>query len=383
MTTLGALNALKSRITGPGLYFEELNVRNKKSFKKSILEFNDDSSLLLTREGDIYNPKSILFINPSEDFRLKYFIIESGGSEILRLDIGLCGCFKNDLVEKYNADDDNIIQINLPWKELKLDNMLKMVALQYHQIIIKIEYEGVYNNSYLLGYYSFHDTEERRMMAQVPHEMIIPYMQTTNINHQGENPNYSLYINGLVNGLFFKNIDFYNIRSLKISLDGEDFIEINKLNWRTFMKKINDFYYYLPFDDNLDYFNINLSSAVNCTSIENIVLTIDSNECDFEVGYRSVNVLRMASGMCGLAFKMIRNSNSSKIKRINKKLGGDIYCSVNMVNIKDNDEYLNCKTCNKNFLKSGALLWIQQKKKCPHCRSSWSLSSLIIYKNCE
>lgn len=44
-----------------------------------------------------------------------------------------------------------------------------------------------------------------------------------------------------------------NINHLKLYFNERNFLHINKLNYRTFIKKIDNNSYYLPFDDNFDF----------------------------------------------------------------------------------------------------------------------------------
>ena len=63
----------------------------------------------------------------------------------------------------------------------------------------------------------------------------------------------------------------------------------------------------------------------------------------------------------------------------NKKIEGDIICSICFSNIENENKYMNCNTCNKNFMAESLRQWLIQDNSCPLCRSVWT--NRIIYIN--
>lgn len=66
---------------------------------------------------------------------------------------------------------------------------------------------------------------------------------------------------------------------------------------------------------------------------------------------------------------------------INKKLIGDDSCSISLSTIEENNKYMSCDTCNKNFIDTEILKWLEEKNNCPNCRADWE--NITIYVNIE
>jgi len=62
----------------------------------------------------------------------------------------------------------------------------------------------------------------------------------------------------------------------------------------------------------------------------------------------------------------------------NKKLIGDNECPINYLTIEENDKYLCCNTCHKNFLPEITVDFIKQHKKCPYCKSQFNKIEIFI-----
>jgi hypothetical protein len=62
---------------------------------------------------------------------------------------------------------------------------------------------------------------------------------------------------------------------------------------------------------------------------------------------------------------------------VNKKLDSIENCPVTFNDIEE--EYICCSVCNKIFDIEVKEMWIDIRKKCPHCRQEWS--NYVIYKN--
>lgn len=62
-----------------------------------------------------------------------------------------------------------------------------------------------------------------------------------------------------------------------------------------------------------------------------------------------------------------------------KKIEGDIKCSICLSNIENENKYMTCDTCNKNFMEGPLREWLTNESSCPLCRSEWT--NRIIYIN--
>lgn len=65
-------------------------------------------------------------------------------------------------------------------------------------------------------------------------------------------------------------------------------------------------------------------------------------------------------------------------KKINNP--DEMLCCIMLLDINDNDNYIQCKECTKNFTEA-VCVWIEEHKNCPHCRQVWSFDNYIIYEN--
>ena len=375
-----------------GTFEQRLNI-NKRSIIMKTLEFGNSLNVILPRDGDIFDIKAIQFINPSNNFNFESLSIEIGGNEIIRLDKDLCALIYNNKYQKFKnietIDDNRVLTYNLPWEELRLKNVIKCISLQFHQIIIKLNYDGQCENSKLYYYYTYLQNQDRSLIVQNNHDMKIEQLFCQEMNHTINSREHILLFNGLGNGLFINNLDISKINNLKIKLNNIIYIELNKYNIKTFVRELNDMCFYLPFGDNLDFANDDYNNSINFSRFENVILELDYNMEDFEyikfkVGMKSMNIFRIASGLSCMMF-LISNSNVNLMqnrienKRENKKITGDIFCGIKYSNINENEEYFSCDVCHKNFSYDVSRQWIEIRKKCPICIQPWT--NFTIYTN--
>ena len=202
---------------------------------------------------------------------------------------------------------------------------------------------------------------------------------------------HQLLFNGLSNGLFISNLDIKKINSLKLKLNNNIFINLDKYNIKTFVRELNDTNFYLSFSDNLDFTNKNYDASINFSRFDSITLELDYNMEDlevlnFKIGLKSLNKLRIISGMAGLVFStsnihQIRTNTNIRreVVKENKRISGDTFCAIKHADIEDNEEYYSCDCCNKSFSYNVSRQWIEQRKKCPMCVQPWT--NFTIYVN--
>lgn len=349
----------------------------KKSFSYYELPF-DNCVLSLPRIGDVFNPRTVQFKNVSSDFHFNSLSLEIGGTLILTIDSEIGKLVSSDFEEEFLIDNQRVINYNIPWNEMRLDNLLKLVALQYHDVKFRINYQGNFSQASMLGICTFLDSEPRIQMAQSAHEQIIEQLSKQNIQHNELTTEHTILFNGISKGLFFNNINLNDIIKLEIQLNEETFIDLDLFSIRTFIKVIDQDNFYLPFDGIKDFNNTDYSGGVNFSKIDSTILKLETlHTCNFNIGCKNLNHLRIMSGMGGLSYFL---SNEQHVfMRENKLLQGENECPVNYNIIKSGDEYLNCGVCKKNFGLPIVQEWVEKRKSCPMCRQKWKIWK--IFKN--
>lgn len=356
-------------------------------YKKKSINFSKhtivNNKLIIERSGDIYNLRCIQFINPEENFKFKSFSIIIGGMLISKIYIDICEYLgkenNNSIIDKFEIGDKKVINFNIPWNELGFTDIIKLVSLQFHHVEIMIDYEGIYENCYIYGNYKFLENTERTMLVNTQHNTPIIQMVKQNINHLNQVSEHNLLFSGLGNGLFFENFDFNVLNNVKLLLNGNEFINLDQFNYKSFLKKINKNTYYFSFDNTNKIIKNDYSYSINYSRIEDIKLVIDSNNhFNGKISTILTNIFKIMSGMGGIVFHNNLKNKGYIIQKIKKKLVGDNFCGVHFDNIEDGDEYISCNTCKKNFHTEITLTWVKDKKKCPHCNQGWDNLELYI-----
>jgi hypothetical protein len=308
-----------------------------------------------------------------------------------------------EYVNETFVNNERVLTFNIPWKELGYESVLKLICYAYQTTKFKIDYSGNCGSCVLLGYYSFISTNERVTLIHQTHKNKIFQLMKQKCIQETQEKTHQLYFNGLINGLFFIDLDYNNILELKILLNGFEYMALNKYTLPSFIRKLSSNNFYLPFDCNPEFNNTEPNSSINFSRLEIVSLQLKTtnpinptNPINFYVGCKMLNIFKIVPhmGMGNLEFSYINlhnpsnnqqpnNSNSTNIAPIftyeNKLIDGDIQCPVNYENIKENDEYLNCGVCNKNFLLNIVRQWVIAKNTCPSCRQVWA--NWVIYKN--
>jgi len=277
----------------------------------------------------------------------------------------------------------------LPWNLLKI-KPIPFVALLYCDVSFKL-ITSHQCNAKLYVKQTFLENDARRIYADTTHEIIIKQFQEQEIHLDSNQHDIRLNLAGLIKGFFIDNInDIQEINNIKFLLNNNIRINYNKTMIQLFTKKISDRCIYIPFDDE-DFNESTNNASLNCDRIDNISLKIDSN-VNQNVTIRALNVnsLRVMNGMAGVVYlynmTSLWTSNRSNVTipnfiwvEDNKKIEGDTKCAICLSNIENENKYITCTTCKKNFMEEPLREWLVKDNSCPLCRSEWT--ERIIYIN--
>lgn len=279
---------------------------DKKAVEIFELKFSN-KELIIHKYADLFNLQSIQFRNVSKNFIFKKLYLYIGNITILSLDNNLMNLFyesKNNLYrEEMNIDNQQIITFNIPWKELGYLDLLKLISLQYQDVMFRLEYEGTCESCLALGYYTFLNNTERTKMAQSPQENVFFQLEKQNLVQKENIDTHKLLFNGIINGLFIIGLDYVNIVELELLINGHERLKINKFNLPYFVKKISETNFYLPLDGNFYFNDIDFSYGTNFSRLENISLRVNTSKpTNFQVGVKTPNILVIENGMVRVPF---------------------------------------------------------------------------------
>ena len=113
---------------------------------KTNLSSHSIGEVSLTRtHTDIYNLKHIIIINPSENFKIDYVDLIIGVDTILRIYFDFLKCIKKEFMSKIIlSEEEMMIVYDIPWHDMGYTDIVKLVALQFHEISFKVVYAGNY-----------------------------------------------------------------------------------------------------------------------------------------------------------------------------------------------------------------------------------------------
>jgi hypothetical protein len=381
------------------------------------LFFENNHNLLVTRNADTCNFKNLIFKTQTAMTSSEF--INSLGSSTFNLEIGGSTILSNrlELYTKLNPIkqiDSNIFIVEIPWN--KFNDDLYLIALQYHEIRCRLQFTNpnFISESSLLVEYIYLDSDRRRNLAQNGHEKPVQLFQSQYINlNQPSNQIVSRLGFDLLSKGIIIDTDINNINNIKLTFNGHERWNYNKVMLRLLSKNIGPNLYYIPFDSNVDIFDKNVNSfrsGTNFSRIDTTIMTINFDNPVQTIGFHSLflNFLRYHSGMGRMKFSVgnfidlqTENYNSNTINNLINKLspiGNKIVwkyldklldttrntsCPITYDEIKSNDKYCFCTECKYNF--SGTIFkeYIEGaiNKRCSMCRSQWTNWTIYTNKN--
>ena len=189
---------------------------------------------------------------------------------------------------------------------------LPLIALQYHEVKINIEFGSNPDGAELWADYIFLDTDERRRFAQLSHEYLIEQVQFTGEESTSASGdlNAKLSFNHPVKELIWHSeVDSVATGTAKLMLNGNDrfserdskyFTQVQPFQHHsgTASKKVGVYSFALKPEEHQP------SGTLNMSRIDTAQLRLSgwANDSTVSIYAHSYNVLRILSGMGGLAY---------------------------------------------------------------------------------
>ena len=374
------------QLIGNGAYDANIpNNQNRHSLHVTTQYFNNEICTI-SRTGDLYTPTKILCYNCSEDFSINSIQLIIGGQIITEINDTKFLDFIN--FSEYIYIDNTLNKV-YHLDKTKLFFSIKMVALQFSEVKIRISKTGNCNTIKLNGVYDFLNTQERQETIINPYENCIKQMKIGTIQNYNSDQLLSLHMNGNVNGFILTDINPNIINSIKLKLNGNDRLDYqDKLEIRMSTQIINNNTIYINLNES-NYHDDVTNSSLNTSRMENIQLQLGldegNNGINFKIGCYSNNILRIATGIGGILYIFNHEIGINIPPSVStyqlwakkpKLMVGNTICPVMYEEI--GRDYICCHQCKKNFDSSIIESWIKTHQNCPMCRVTWNDSTIYI-----
>lgn len=379
---------------------------------------NETRYIEIERLSDTVMP-SYIIINTNIPMNLEQFITSIGNSKF-NMEIGGARIFENRIslyigLGLIRQLDSVTFSIGIPYSQYNDD--LYLIALQYHRVkcYLKLDRFDFISDCSLVLEYKYLSTNTRRDIAQNSHEKYLQLFQSsyTELTQPTNSITQNLPFDLISKGLLIET-DINNVSSIRLKLNGINRWDYNSTMLKLYSRQISPGIFYIPFNSKIDLFNKDITtyrSGLNFSRIDQAEFTINFSQPVTKLGVHSLyfNILRIMSGMAGLAFSAhasieISTSNMPHAQptlwpfssnpittstivwnRVNKILLGlkNTDCPITYNPINTGDEYCVCSTCKYNFSKTAFIdtCVYSNKYKCPICRSQWT--DWTIYTNID
>ncbi len=345
----------------------------------------ENNELLIDRSVDQIKP---LFLKSNHP--IDYLILEIGELAILKFPLKFC----NRLFSTINME--NGYMYTIPWNKFNME-FIPVISLQFQRIkFIIISSHLCQAELYIQSKFISNDSR-MRLISENLNLQIRQYQEQNIILNQNDNNLTNLNLHGNVTGIFIDNVNINEITNIKLKLENYERINYNIIQLQLFTKEIDNNCFYIPFNDldfsnNLFYDN-SVSSSIDFSRINNISIEIRSNiEQDIKIKTFSHNILRISGGLSGLENLSINQTMNNNFRQFittnyissenieqNKTIDGDTFCPITHQEIKQEDKYMKCNKCHKNFIENALKIWLIENRTCPMCRQTWT--SKFIYTN--
>ena len=275
----------------------------------------------ISRNGDLVHKLYLVLNSDGDDARdaVSKVEVEIGGQLIDR-QYGKWMTIWNELTLPVGKKDGYMNMVNdatnnryVPlefWFCRNIGLALPLIALQYHEVKINIEFASSITSAELWADYIFLDTDERRRFAQLSHEYLIEQVQFTGTETVSDNSNLSakLSFNHPVKELIWKGQG--NTGTAKLMLNGNDRFAEREAKYFALVQPYQHHTNIPELSCNINVYSFALkpeehqpSGTLNMSRIDTAQLQLKGAEPgDVDIYAHSYNVLRILSGMGGLAY---------------------------------------------------------------------------------
>jgi hypothetical protein len=275
----------------------------------------------ISRNGDLVHKLYLVLNSDSDDARdaVSKVEVEIGGQLIDR-QYGKWMTIWNELTLPVGKKDGYMNMVNdatnnryVPlefWFCRNIGLALPLIALQYHEVKINVEFASSITSAELWADYIFLDTDERRRFAQLSHEYLIEQVQFTGTETVSDNSNLSakLSFNHPVKELIWKGQG--NTGTAKLMLNGNDRFAEREAKYFALVQPYQHHTNIPDLSCNINVYSFALkpeehqpSGTLNMSRIDTAQLQLKGAEPgDVDIYAHSYNVLRILSGMGGLAY---------------------------------------------------------------------------------
>ena len=275
----------------------------------------------ISRNGDLVHKLYLVLNSDGDDARdaVSKVEVEIGGQLIDR-QYGKWMTIWNELTLPVGKKDGYMNMVNdatnnryVPlefWFCRNIGLALPLIALQYHEVKINVEFASSITSAELWADYIFLDTDERRRFAQLSHEYLIEQVQFTGTETVSDNSNLSakLSFNHPVKELIWKGQG--NTGTAKLMLNGNDRFAEREAKYFALVQPYQHHTNIPELSCNINVYSFALkpeehqpSGTLNMSRIDTAQLQLKGAEPgDVDIYAHSYNVLRILSGMGGLAY---------------------------------------------------------------------------------
>ena len=275
----------------------------------------------ISRNGDLVHKLYLVLNSDGDDARdaVSKVEVEIGGQLIDR-QYGKWMTIWNELTLPVGKKDGYMNMVNdatnnryVPlefWFCRNIGLALPLIALQYHEVKINVEFASSITSAELWADQIFLDTDERRRFAQLSHEYLIEQVQFTGTETVSDNSNLSakLSFNHPVKELIWKGQG--NTGTAKLMLNGNDRFAEREAKYFALVQPYQHHTNIPELSCNINVYSFALkpeehqpSGTLNMSRIDTAQLQLKGAEPgDVDIYAHSYNVLRILSGMGGLAY---------------------------------------------------------------------------------
>lgn len=355
--------------------------------------------LILPLTGDGFRPDYIIInTNQPNQLRLTKYNIKINGNEAWNIDINFLQQHFQDVIDVrqdkiiYKAYFDKFIE----------DGYIPIINFTTQSI--ELEFDGdisLIESCKVFGTNVFYDYQKRHDITSGNYSPLnmVQLNQSNSITTQQSEININMNAQGQVNGIFIETDNINNITGLKLTLNGLHRIDITQqLQIELYCQKIGNLLYLslshlgmwnLQYNSR-DHLNLSRISDIKIkilssgpighvrlyTLVQNIVL----HHVHYSINGLSISVHDSSVSVQPNNQPIIYTFSFSDNIIVKKYVKSDI-CPISLEEIVEGTEYCECDKCHKAFIKQYLMEWINNQKKCPHCRELWT--SPIVYRNDE